>query len=182
MEKTELYNVLKIAWFATMDKQKYICIKCRCGMIKSSNLDGLSILLPQISLIQPELSIFNSSSSILSQKNRIFDLKSLQAWFPGKCPQAPLPPLPAFFRSVRLFLFVKVMRDFNFIFVYPEISCNFWDFRPNFCMWPLKIASTLILKVGSESLQEGLPSIRVTYQNQDLHWDKEVRTSLLSRC
>ena len=76
-----------------MNEQKYIYIKCCCGMMKSSNFDGLSsihspqfsilnalfsILLPQISLIQPQVCTFDSSSSILSQKNRIFDSKSPQ--------------------------------------------------------------------------------------------------------
>ena len=36
-------NVLKTAGFTTMDEQKYMyCIKCWCGMMKSSNLDDLS--------------------------------------------------------------------------------------------------------------------------------------------
>ena len=71
-------------------------------LAQSSMLDAsFSILLPQIYLIQPQFYTFDSASSITSKKIRIFDSKSPQkkAWFPTKCPQAPLAPFAAFFRS-----------------------------------------------------------------------------------
>ena len=38
------------------------------------------------------------------------------------------------------FSLVNVMRNLNFPkFWNPEISLKFWDFGPNFCMWPLNI-------------------------------------------
>ena len=42
--------------------------------------------------------------------------------------------------SYVIFLFVKVMQNFKFTkFWNPEISLKFWDFGPNFCVWPLNI-------------------------------------------
>ena len=38
------------------------------------------------------------------------------------------------------FLLVNVIRNFNFTkFWNSEISLKFWDFGPNFCMWPLNV-------------------------------------------
>ena len=83
-------------------------IKYWCGMIESSNLECLSsiqsppssfwilnppffILLPQISFIQPQFSIFNTFFPASVKSTGYLPQKVLKiAWFPRKCPQAPL--------------------------------------------------------------------------------------------
>ena len=43
VENLELYNALKITWFAAKDEQ-ILCIRYYCGMMESSNLDLLSLI------------------------------------------------------------------------------------------------------------------------------------------
>ena len=92
------------------------CIKCWCGMMTSSNLDDLS------SIHSHPFSIFNSKwftpylkspwSNLNSPSSTLLPHSSVKrtwyltqkvlktAWFPTKCPQAPLAQLATFSRSV----------------------------------------------------------------------------------
>ena len=117
VENSELYNVLKIAWFATKDEQKYVyqMLVWHDQILKS----WVPILNPWPNIFNFEWSILHSPSSYL--KFLLSNLKSpsstllfpssvkstgyltqkvlKKAWFPTKCPQAPLAPLAAFSRS-----------------------------------------------------------------------------------
>ena len=88
---SEISNVLKIAWFRTMDEQKFmfqmflgldeILISWLPSLYPNPSIFNFQLKdlhLTKISFIQPQISIFNSSSSILNQKNGIFDSKSPQ--------------------------------------------------------------------------------------------------------
>ena len=94
-ENSELYNVLKIAWFATKDEWKYVYQNVGVAQLNPQILSPypqsialhpqfcllnppFSILLTQIFFIQPQFSIFNSSFAILSIEYGIFDSKSPQ--------------------------------------------------------------------------------------------------------
>ena len=87
-ENSELYNVLKIAWFAPKDEWKYVYQNVGVAQLNPQVLSPypqsialhppFSILLPQIFFIQPQFSIFNSSFAILSIEYGIFGSKSPQ--------------------------------------------------------------------------------------------------------